>query len=132
MRWNPADIDAEALSQLLEALLQIVAHVAEGDPWRIADDDVRPSAARRKGEGSGKVACNIGPNGVAAVAPELVEDEIGLAEVLDRELLLVGDVSAIVLLHDAFERRFDLPSSHALFRAGPHPLDGLVEQTGVA
>ena len=45
-----SNIDARPLRQLLEPLLQIIAHVAKGDPWRIADDDVRPTAASGKGD----------------------------------------------------------------------------------
>src|SRR5208283_56308 len=39
------DIDAEALRQFPEPLLQIGAHMAECDPGRIADDYIRPAAA---------------------------------------------------------------------------------------
>ena len=72
------------------------------------------------------------PYGVAALAPELVEDDVGLAEVLDRALLFLGDVGAVMLLRDAGEGRLNLRLSHALLRAGAHSLDGFIEQAGVA
>ena len=127
-----ADIYAGPFGEFLEPLLQIRAHVAIGDPGRIAYDGVRPAPARREGQRTRQVAGDIGPDGVSPFLPEPVEGRVSLAEVADRELLLARYVRFVVLLRDADQRRFDLLPRHADQRARPHPLDRLVEQAGIA
>jgi hypothetical protein len=77
-----ADKDSFASCQFLEPLLQIAAHVAIVDPGRIADDDTGPATGSGKGQGPRKIARHIRPDRVAPVTPELVENDIGFAEIL--------------------------------------------------
>ena len=75
--------------------------MAIGNPRGIADDDIGPAASGGEGERPGKVARDIGPDRVAVFAAQLVEGDIGLAEIADGVGLFLGEIGLVVLLRDA-------------------------------
>lgn len=88
--------------------------------------------AAEKAKGREKFARHISPDRIAPLAPELVENEIALAEILYRQLLLFRDIDAVMLLGDAIKRRLDLGARHSRLRTATHPLDRFVEKGWIA
>ena len=61
------DVNFLCFGQLLEPLLEIGAHMAKGEPGRVADDDVGPAAGGRIGERARQIPCDVSPYRVATV-----------------------------------------------------------------